>query len=562
MIPFVGGVLIALSPMILWYFHAPQQFYDSYFGKLNNDYIVGANVVATHGLWGRFTLLAARVIPNFQKVIQVYTTIGDGNTYCGFFRSYQQEPFVDRALLFLVLPGMATCLARFRKPEYALMFSWWILSFLPVLVVTPEIWPFARRMMMNMPATMLLASVGLLSIFEMLTHEFRAALSNRLLLLAALGFFGWYAAYNWDFYFNVINKDMLYLSTTNANYVNGIRAALHENEKSPVYLVSFRKPNVDSWFGPEFARAHESHLVFLDQIPQETCEVYADYFTKGGFFGALDRIPAAFPDKVKRDPLVVLTPFHFYLEPLLLKLGGERVEEVMPAESNTGTSWADFGFAPHAGAVHRMIRLKDYSRARLDALRARWSFPYVSEELIPPASLGTRESLSAKPYNSPEVLAALAGYQAHPERWRADKPRPFSLADVYFWTTVNYQAIVPMRLRASWTLDVPADGLYALGASATMYTALKVDGRNVFKFLPETNTQLQAAIDGFVGDPVQLTAGPHRLDVEQICLTGNGIVTQALRLVWKRPGQGLQTLPIEMLEPTEIRAQRAHGRSL
>ncbi len=546
-VPFASGVIIAIAPLILWAWHDPTGAHNAYFGKLNDDWIAGPDVVAVQGTFARLNILVGRILPNFNRVIVMFTTIGDGPSYCYFLSN---QTFIDKALLFLLLPGMATCVARFRKPPYALILCWWFLSFMPALMATTQYWPSSRRIMINMPATMFMASVGFLTLFELFAAELKATLNNRLLLLVSLSFFAWYAMTSWHTYFEVLNKDITYLAWTQANFVNGIRATKEEDAKSPVYLINFRKPNADNWLVPDFFIVHKHHNAFLDMVPQTMCQLEGGYFSKGGLFGALENMPLEFPDKKKRDPLIVLTPFHFYLEPFLLALGGERVQEIMPAESSTGTSWADFGFAPHKGAAHRMIRIKNYDRSKLAALKERWGYTYTTEELIPPAAFGTREALAAKYYNSPEMLAALRDYEAHPKRWRATAKQQFTLPDVFFWTTVNYLSKAPMRLTANWILNIPQDGLYSLGAAATLYTSLYVDGKKVFRLCgPENPQVLLASMDGSLGEPVFLKAGPHRLDVEQINFTWNPIVTQAIRLIWKKPGGESETLPLDVLLP-------------
>ena len=80
-----------------------------------------------------------------------------------------------------------------------------------------------------------------------------------------------------------------------------------------------------------------------------------------------------------------------------------------------------------------------------------------------------------------------------------------------------------MRLRAAWTLDVPKDGLYAIGASTTMCTVLRVDGKKVFSFLPDEAAKVRKSSDGYLGDPFFLKAGSHRLNLDYIVLTYNPI---------------------------------------
>ncbi len=546
-VPFVGGTLIALAPLLLWVAHTPQHAYQAYFGKLNNDWIAGADVVAAQGFGARLQILLGRIVPNFDRMLPMFTITGDRDTNFYFLLG---QPVIDRSVLFLLFAGMATCLVRFRKPTYAVLLCWWFLGFLPALVATPQYWPSPRRIMMSMPATMLLSGVGLLTLFEILSNGLKSSLSNRLALIGVVVFFGWFAPQNWKTYFVTINKNASYLATSEANFVNGVRAVVAENEKSPIYLINFRKNNADLWLTPSIWRGHESRVAFLNNIPRENVQEGPVYFKSGGIFGALERVPTEYPDKKSRDPLVLLTPFHFYLEPLLVKeLGGERVAEIMPEESNTGTDWTDFGFAPHVGATHRLIRLKNFDRTKLRALKERWALPFIAEEITPPAAVGTRAMLIASSFDSPLVLKAYSHYERNPKAWKASAATELYLADAYFWCIPGSLATLPMRLRASWTLTIPRDGLYALGASSTEWLSLRVDGKQVYQFTPDSGSKLQAAVNGSVGMPLPLKAGPHRLDLEQIALTANPVANQALRLVWQNPDGKLETLPLDALTP-------------
>ncbi len=560
LIPFAGGTIIALAPILLWAFHDPRGAHAAYFGKMDVDWIVGADVIAATSSFERLKILTGRIIPNFWKIPPMFSTSGNVN---GYYYFLQGQTLVDRATLLLLITGMAACIARFRKPVYALLFCWWFVAFIPALVATPQYYPLPRRIMMNLPATMLLSALGFLTLADLLTDSLKTALRDRLVLAGGLLFFGFYAAQNWETYFTVINKDLRYLEATQANYVNGIRAIGEENAKSPVYLVNFRKTNQDDWLSPFSYRSYESHNAFLAAIPQASCQANLNYFTAGGLFGALEQIPPAFKDNIARDPLVVLTPFHYYLEPMLLKeLGGERVQEIFPAESNTGTSWTDFGFAPHEGSMYRFIRIRGFNRAKLQPLKERWLYPSSFETLTPPPGLANRETLRQKPYDSPEVLAAHKNYDDQTQNWRAQPFASYAVADPYYWIVTNLLTMatdLPLRMKAEWILDLPQDGLYAFGASSPFHTILKVDGKKVFSFTPRNSEELRETMNGYLGEPQFFKAGRHQLKLENVILTFNPIASQAIRLVWQKPGGAKETLPLEVLLPRNFeKAGRGH----
>ena len=354
----------------------------------------------------------------------------------------------------------------------------------------------------------------------------------------------------------LIFKDQVQYSgnNTHANYVNGIRAVREENDKSPIFLLTFRQTNLDNWAEPNPENVQDGSMGYLSFIPYIRCQWNGPvYFKKGGFYGVLDQIPESYPDKISREPLVLLTPFHLYLEPLLVnELGGVRVRDVYPAESTAGPSQADFGFAPFSGPTHRLIRLKGFTRERLHELEERWMFAYTAEELTPPSVVGTRESLNKYAYHAPEYLQALQNYVSRPSGWKAGKKTKFSLPDIYFWITDKNMPdgiSVPLRLKADWLIRIPEDGNYSFGASASVYTALFADGKKIFSYVPDAAEKLGAGVEGFLGDPIFLKAGAHRLKVEQVALSSVENFNHAIRLLWQKPGGVKETLPLEVLEP-------------
>ena len=246
-------------------------------------------------------------------------------------------PIISRVTLFLLLAGMATALARLRRPADGFLLLWWFLAFLPVSFA---VFVWSRRMMINLPATMLLAGLGLLTLLDLLLDALPLKRSHPLALAALLGFFLWYGADNWHTYFTVINRDPTLLNMQNANYVNGIRAVRDQYDKAPFYLATFRKTNSDYWSDFTPSRTLNDHSVFLNKIPQVHCQETRDYFTQGGLFGALQAAPEG--AGTPADVMVLLTPFHRYLTPLLTEvLGGDIADEVQPTES-TAASIRDF----------------------------------------------------------------------------------------------------------------------------------------------------------------------------------------------------------------------------
>jgi len=96
-----------------------------------------------------------------------------------------------------------------------------------------------------------------------------------------------------------------------------------------------------------------------------------------------------------------------------------------------------------------------------------------------------------------------------------------------------------------------------------------VDSRNVFQRDPD-DPRMQAPVPaaarkvwpdnpgflenederiGYAGPGLFLKAGSHRMSVEQDFLSTNPKWNEVFRPVWRRPGAGLETLPLEQMRP-------------
>jgi hypothetical protein len=238
----------------------------------------------------------------------------------------------------------------------------------------------------------------------------------KLALLAA--FFGLYATANARTYFIDIQQDPLQVSANHANFDNGLRAIFRENAKSPVYAISTRKGNVDAWQIPDVLNELEEHLDVLYPIPYKVAAAKTEYFEQEGLFGLLRQQPKNDDGSPSADPVVLLTPFHFYLEPFLVKeLGGERVAEVPLAINKDGVDKTDVGMAYDPHTATRLIRLKGFTPAKLDSLGQRWLLPFHLQELSPPPALATRESVKQVFVHEPKGVALMEDYAKDPGRW-------------------------------------------------------------------------------------------------------------------------------------------------
>jgi hypothetical protein len=255
-------------------------------------------------------------------------------------------------------------------------------------------------------------------------------------------------------------------------------------------------------------------------------------------------------------------------------MGGRTVQEVPLAHSNEGLVRTDVDEAADDTLSLKLVRLKGLKPDAIDALRKDSLFRYKLEELVPPYK--TRDWVRALPVGGTDYCRVAGDYKADPSRWGVGKKASFDVPDLWFWNCPLAAGISqPYRLKTTFDLEVPADGDYAFGASSTQMVRVSVDGRKVFfrdpdepavhaassaKDLPDDvmweqyldNPGYLADEDerrGFVGTPVFLKAGVHRLNVEQTFLSVFPTWNEILRAVWKRPGGQVETLPLELMRP-------------
>lgn len=544
LLPLLGGMLLGLAPLLAWASRDPGLAYRAYFGNLNMEYMAGREVMEAQGVLAKFDVAFGRILPYLGRLFTIFTTHGGSRAW--FFKI--DQPVVDQATLFLLLTGLVVCLVRFRNAAYALVLTWWLLGLTPTLLAVPGVHMDERRISLAMPATILLAAIGLHGLFQLALLGVKRRQADRLMLAAALVFFASLAANNWLTYFHDMELDRKRQDFNHFNFDQMTRAIFKQDRLAPVTVVSTRKPNEDSWWGSNPANELVEHWVVLGPIPSTICANNAEYLAGGGLFNALAKAPGL----DERDPLVVLTPFHFYLEPLLEKLGGVKVADIPPVRASDGLNYTDVGMAWDKASATRLYRLKGFKPEKLEALKATSLYPYTAEELAPPHGVGTREQLSKLWLLSPEHIKAIESYDQAPGRWRAGKSAGFSVADPWFWVTSNNfpgDIRMPLRLRAQWVLRVPTDGSYALGASASVYTRVRVDGKTAFTYLPRLREQAENGRNGELGAPVELKAGDHRLDVEQVSFSGEGNFNHLIRLLWQKPGGEKETLPLAALVP-------------
>lgn len=543
--PLLAGLFIGLAPLLLWALRDPAAAQRAYFGKLDMDFIAGQNVLQAHGFLAKSDLIFGRILPNLPRLLTMFTTHGGMRPW--YFKL--DQPVLDQASLFLLLAGLATALVRFRQPAYAFLVAWWLTGLVPTLLADPAYHMDERRIMLALPPTMLLAAAGLHNGIRLFSKGLARRQADLAWLAVGVVFFALLGRANWHTYFTVIQGDRGHQNYNHDNFDNMLRAIARENVKAPVFIISARKANEDNWWGANPMNELQEHWEVLHPIPYVFMAAEASYFAEGGLFGLLRKTPRT--EALHPDPLVVLTPYHYYLEPLLLELGGERVAEIPVVKALDGPNYTDVGMAWGAPSATRLIRLRNFDPAKVEALGSRRLLPFTIEELQPPAGLGTREDLAKLFVLDPAHIKAMENYVQAPQRWRATKASTFSLPDPWFWVTANNfpgSPQLPLRLRAKWALNVPSSGSYSLGASTSVYLGLKVDGRPAYTYIPRDRVAHESR-EGYLGAPMSLSAGPHTLELEQVVLSSSGSFNQVLRLLWQRPGEKPETLPLEYLAP-------------
>lgn len=551
MMPLLLGTLISAMPLILWFIHKPQQAFQVYFWALYSPLTTNSNVLATTSLSGKLLHLALQIPMQLPKVLTMFTIHGGMRPW--YF--IEGSPVTDASTLFLLLAGFAWALGRFKDPRARFLLAWWLLGLLPTLVSHPDYNMDERRIMMSLPPTLLLCSAGVIALSGLLANVVPLFRRRSVWLTGGLILYAAYGAIQWRHYFVDYAQDQGVLTYNHANFDRMIAAVKRELQQKDAVVITLRKPYNPNWTGSNPENELVEHWSTISESPTYVAGAEPEYFSNGGFAQALLWQPGwpHYSDDYPKDAdrLIVLDPFHFYLEPLIRdELGGKLVAEVPVVQGKGGPNWEDVGFARVGTVATRIYRIAMPNPGKVQALLKQRGLTLTLQALQAP------RRLEKSPWQGHFVLdpihqKILADYSQSPSQWSSKGPSTsFKLLDPWLTAPDGYfpKAPFPRRLSAHWDLRIPADGQYRLGASSNTLIKLSIDGKAVFHYQPTNWDDYHAGQDGILGDPVPLKAGPHRFDMDQFYLNDSGNFNVALRLIWQQPGATIpETLPIELL---------------
>jgi 4-amino-4-deoxy-L-arabinose transferase-like glycosyltransferase len=567
MVPMGGAFLVGLSPLLWW---MTQESYN--IRHYASAFYTGNQIgdLAGHSLFSGLNDLSYRAALGLPMALKHFNLRGSNNPFY-FPLDY---PIFHPAFMVLFLVGLTLCVARFRRPLHAFLIFWWFAGLLPELVSIPGTLPNDRRAIMALPPTLIIAGLGLAGSLETLTAMLRQRTRDVLILVLALPFFVWVGQASWHDYFERNQKDYTLMSWDRVNSARIWRVVFEENKKGPVALVSTRRLNADSWFQPGMDPYRGQELPASNpDVPVAWVQDEAGYYQRDGFLEQLkwSLNPKAGVPAGTYDTLVVLVPFYYYLQPVLEKLGGKVVAEIPLATAKEGVLRGDVSFGYHPSVAAKLIRIHGLSAAAIDDLRPAYTHTFKMEELSPPAPY-TREGLLRLDEFGADYRKVVKRYVDSPGSWRPGRKMEMHLSDPWFWTThgnLPGALLAPYRIKASFKLKIGEAGSYAIGASSTLLTTLWVDGRRVFQRDPLDPAQwakdppaefmrdpgileMEHERKGYLGTPLQLSAGTHRLDVEVVCFSILPSFSNLIRVIWQTPGAAEpDTLPLEVLEPVK-----------
>lgn len=568
--PLAAGFFIGLSPLLVWLAVEYPSSMNAYFSAFGGSGNLGGNL-GSGGLLSRIDTAFTRLSSQFPRNFELFTHRGP--VLWWFFPP--DFPVLHPALLAAALAGFSVCIARFRDPFYSVLIYWWSFGMLPLLLSNPPMVPEDRRSMMTLPPLILLAAVGVVAAAGVLARFLSGARGGRVLLAAgALAAAVWYGHANWSDYFDRNQRDPTLLDWERASHVSVLKAIHAAAEDAPAVLVSTWRMNSEVWDTPgEDPFCAMELSAAIPYIPVFWYQRYPGFFSDHGLPAALNwaltqRPATGSPGAGAHfDILFYLTPFYFHLEPLLRQMGGVMVKEIPLLDSYNGPL-RDTGMAQDDHCLGRLYRLRDLTQAQMDAALQGRMFTLHQEALTAPRPL-TQQQVLDLDHASPQYHAFVDAYLKRPGAWTAARTQDLQVVDPWYWETdgnwpQGFRS--PMRATLRCGLDIPKDGDYAFGASASVLTSIRIDGKVVFrrdgadpaareeaaKSIPDSKVKVgnEAERRGVLGAALHLAAGTHRFEIEQVIFNERPGFNVLLRPIWKAPGGTAETLPLERLIPS------------
>lgn len=563
--PLLAGMLIGLAPLAIWMWQGYPDTARGYFSNFSQGHKIGV-VEGVHGPLGMVDAVLGRVFGTFARGVSLFTKRGSNNPWY-FPLAY---PIVHPVVLFFFLTGLSACFARFRHGLHAFLIYWWFAGLLPMLASNPGTCPDDRRAIMALAPMILIAGTGFSASLGVASRLFPVRMRTAVLIAALLGSSAWLTTVTYDHYFNRNQQSYDLLSWDRVYGTQFAKTVFEENAKRPVVVISTRRTNADDWNAPSDDPYRREFECLNPGVPVNFTQRYQAYYEEGGLEGALRwgrarAVELAGKDAKPYDLLVVLTPFHYYMQGALESLGGKLVKEVPLVRANEGLLRGDVSYGYDEHSAMRLVRLPAPEPQALDGLRSK-ALRLRFEELQPPAM--KREALANLYINDPAYQQVATSWMTYPGAWKRGRAFEAQSVDPWFWVMnggLPKSIVSPMRISFEADLTIEAPGEYAFGASTTGLARISVDGRPVFKRDPTRleelgrrqptrgylydHDQLGNEEDrrGQVGAAVHLQKGEHRLRVEAAFLSQNPIFNIVFRPVWSRDGGPIQSLPVELL---------------
>lgn len=543
LLPLIAGYLIAATPLLLWFYQNPKAAMSVYFNSLApGAHTIGH--VSSDPLVKAWTLLK-RAHFYMGDLLKLFTKSGPWTP--SYFPT--EIPLLSKPLVALVVAGLIGMMARPKRFPWLFIFAWVLVGLLPASMANPGELLNDRRVVLALPPILLLAGLGLHSASELLSFAWarpsrglRRSLAVGLLISAAL------IPLHWNDYFQKVQRSPTRMAAGRANLARYSELISEQYNKTPFRLLSYLRWNSEAWANPKLDPGRLEFTVFVPKIKQVIGRSAPGWFQGKGVFDTLSTDPGKDSDGKQLLWAVSLTPFDYYLLPMLQSLGKADVYDVPILQTKAGPLYDSIGMLPDDKSFAKLVVFRDLDPSAIEAARSRYRYVYEFTDLDDPYGDTAKQYVKTK-----EHFERVYEIWKQPYRWKAKQKDRFIMAGPWFWTEFGGGAgavNAPFRMKGRFILKLKEPGMYALGASTPSPVRVRLDGKIVYEGRgDEDATPIKDQKIGYLGKPIQLDAGEHRLEVETLVLSAVGGNNLLLRLVWQPPGGEKETLPLEVLYP-------------